>query len=474
MIAAARWVKEHATKFGGNPDHIVLSGDSAGGNAINILLTANNGEGFPDLFAGAASASTSWGAVGYSVNRDAALRNNINSTGCSSAADPIDCMRTMPIAEFQNKTATDGWGPTIDGKLIVAAEYQMFEQGRFQNIPVIYGYTSNEATPNFISNQSINTDEELEQSIRRAVGQSITDAEVTSVMNAFPASLNTVSFFGRDVAPRANISLRQGSGTQWQRDAAIKTDLKGHCLGSFISDMVASVNQTQNYAYRYNVLDETPGGLADQGVFSPHTGELYAVWGKNNTDGGDPGCLLLDSSDPLSCATGARIIQAYFISFMRTLDPNTYRLAGSPEWAAWSVAQPNRIVMDNSQATMEMMGQGINETAIAGLNQRQRCLSLMTPLSKRINLGLGENQILPAFANGTRADPTLAVPNRTGSACISNDGGENTETEMVIIVEGGSCSSGSSDEMNFSSNGALLRGFQSLGLVVLGAMFVLI
>ena len=137
MIAAARWVKEHATSFGGNPDHIVLSGDSAGGNAINILLTANNGKGFPDLFVGAASESTSWGAGGYSVDRDAALMHNINSTGCASSADPIDCMRTMPISEFQNKTTQDGWGPTIDGELIVAPEDQMFEQGRFQNVPVV-------------------------------------------------------------------------------------------------------------------------------------------------------------------------------------------------------------------------------------------------------------------------------------------------------------------------------------------------
>ena len=472
MIAAARWVKEHATSFGGNPDHIVLSGDSAGGNAINILLTANNGKGFPDLFVGAASESTSWGAGGYSVDRDAALMHNINSTGCASSADPIDCMRTMPISEFKNKTTQDGWGPTIDGELIVAPEYQMFEQGRFQNIPVIYGYTSNEATPNFISNQSINTDEELQQSIHRAVGKSITDAEVASVMNAYPASLNTASFFGRDVAPRANISLRQGNGTQWQRDAAIMTEMKQHCLGSFLSDMVASVNQTANYAYRYNVLDETPGGMADQGLFSPHTSELYAIWGENNTDGGDPGCLSLDPSDPLSCARGARIVQSYFISFMRTLNPNTYRLPGSPEWAAWTIGQPNRIVMDNSQAIMEVMGQGINETVVAGLNQRQRCLSLMTPLSKRINLGLGENQTLPAFANGTRADPTLKVLNRTGSACVSNASGGDTET--VIIVEGGSCSSGSSNQIHTSLSSTHSDGNQALILIVLGGMLVLI
>lgn len=112
MIAAARWVKEHATKFGGNASHVVLSGDSAGANAIDILLAANNGVGFPDLFVGAAAESTGWGSEGFAVNRDNALMNNLNATGCLTAPDPIDCMRVMPIAEFQNKTTKDGWGPT--------------------------------------------------------------------------------------------------------------------------------------------------------------------------------------------------------------------------------------------------------------------------------------------------------------------------------------------------------------------------
>lgn len=55
-------------------------------------------------------------------------------------------MRMMPIAEFQNKTAKDGWGPIIDGKILTAPYYQMIEQGKFQKIPVIYG-----SEPTFLS-----------------------------------------------------------------------------------------------------------------------------------------------------------------------------------------------------------------------------------------------------------------------------------------------------------------------------------
>jgi hypothetical protein len=84
--------------------------------------------------------STGWGSEGYPVNRDQEFNNNVNATGCLNATDPIDCMRLIPIDEFQNKTTKDGWGPTIDGgKWLVAPHYQMMEQGRFQKIPIIYG-----------------------------------------------------------------------------------------------------------------------------------------------------------------------------------------------------------------------------------------------------------------------------------------------------------------------------------------------
>lgn len=116
-----------------------MSGDSSGGHAIDLLLTANNGSGFPGLIVGAAAESTGWGSEPFAVDRDNGFNNNVNSTGCLNTPDPLDCMRLLPIAELQNKTTKDGWGPTVDGKLFVAPHYQMMEQGKFQKVPVIYG-----------------------------------------------------------------------------------------------------------------------------------------------------------------------------------------------------------------------------------------------------------------------------------------------------------------------------------------------
>lgn len=229
------------------------------------------------------------------------------------------------------------------------------------------------------------------------------------MMTLYPASLANTSFFGRDVSIPTNDSAWSGTGSQWQRDVSLKTELKMTCTAGFYSDMNAAEGNSAVWDYRYNVLDEIEGGFAAQGLFTPHTSELYAIWGPNMTDGGDPGCFKLDASDPLSCATGGQIVQAYWISFVRALDPNVYRLAGSPEWGSWSIATPNRMVFDNTAATLETVGSGLGEVTVAGFNQRQRCLSVVLPLAKAVALGLGEGGVLSTFANGTREDPTLAA-----------------------------------------------------------------
>lgn len=228
-------------------------------------------------------------------------------------------------------------------------------------------------------------------------------------MSLFPDSLNELSFFSRNVSRPANDSAWAGTGSQWQRDVALKTEYKATCSAAFFSDMHAAEGNAANWHYRYNILDQTPGGLADQGVFTPHTSELYAIWGLNNADGGDPACFKPPESDALSCHAGGKVLQAYWISFVRALDPNVHRLPGSPEWQSWSIETPNRIVFDNQDATMEVMGAGLDEIEIEGYNQRTRCVGVVTPLSKAVAAGLRQDGVLPAFANGTREDPTLVV-----------------------------------------------------------------
>ncbi|KAJ4412034.1 hypothetical protein N0V82_008913 [Gnomoniopsis sp. IMI 355080] len=53
MRFSLEWVKSHIDKFGGDPDQVTVAGESAGGGAVMLLTTANNGTEGTSLFTNA-------------------------------------------------------------------------------------------------------------------------------------------------------------------------------------------------------------------------------------------------------------------------------------------------------------------------------------------------------------------------------------------------------------------------------------
>ena len=248
------------------------------------------------------------------------------------------------------------------------------------------------------------------------------------------------------------------------------TELKLTCVAAFFSDMYASANVAGNYHYRYNVLDSV---LAQQGIFTPHTSELYAIWGSNNTDGGDPKCFNTPAASG-GCMEAGAIVQSYWISFVRTLDPNVFRKEGAAVWEQWSVESPRRVVFDNGGASMEVMGRGEGEVVLAGMDQRTRCNELVLPLSKAANAGLREGESLLPFANGTRMDPTTGI-GRGNATVLSSGGGNGDGSETATNCTGTGYSTSTAPKATFTgAAGRFEAGKELAGVFILiGAMFVL-
>ncbi|GLA67744.1 hypothetical protein AtubIFM54640_002278, partial [Aspergillus tubingensis] len=56
---ALEWVKQHISQFGGDPDHVIAHGDSAGAGSVTHHMTAYGGRA-EGLFAGAVLESPFW------------------------------------------------------------------------------------------------------------------------------------------------------------------------------------------------------------------------------------------------------------------------------------------------------------------------------------------------------------------------------------------------------------------------------
>ncbi|CAI4213453.1 unnamed protein product [Parascedosporium putredinis] len=111
--------------------------------------------------------------------------------------------------------------------------------------------------------------------------------------------------------------------------------------------------------YRYGVLDEEQERL---GFGAYHTVELNGVFGPNNTDGAPPKSYRTDN------AAIVPVTMAYWVRFVRSLDPNAaataagakvaqVNAADTPEWMPWTVDTRQRLVFETGNTRMEEMPQ---------------------------------------------------------------------------------------------------------------------
>jgi len=69
--------------------------------------------------------------------------------------------------------------------------------------------------------------------------------------------------------------------------------------------------------------------------------------GPENVNGGAP------ASYSTTNAAIVPVIQAYWTSFIRSLDPNTYRYPGAAEWEAWDSRNWRRLLFETNDTRME-------------------------------------------------------------------------------------------------------------------------
>ncbi|KAF7117232.1 hypothetical protein CNMCM5793_005988 [Aspergillus hiratsukae] len=352
QIKALQWVQKHIRKFGGNPNHVVLGGDSAGAASITLLLSAYGGRN-DGLFHAAAAESQSFASMLTSTESQFAYNNLVIRTGCASEKDTLACLRNLDTASLQRQnfnTPLPGaqeaplymYGPTIDADLVPDYTYRLFHQGKFIKVPVIFGDDTNEGTV-FVPKDIA----------------SVAEAD-KFLQNQFPeiqlhhlAKINELYLQENQTQPFPNASV-------WWRPASnAYGEMRYICPGIDMSTVYEDVG-VKSWNYHYAVED--PAAQAS-GYGVSHTVEVHAIWGPENTNGGAP---------PSYTTTNAPIVpvmQGYWTSFIKTFNPNTHRYPGSPEWKTWGKGGGySRIFIKSNETRMERVP----------LDQRQRCAYLIS------------------------------------------------------------------------------------------------
>lgn len=115
--------------------------------------------------------------------------------------------------------------------------------------------------------------------------------------------------------------------------------------GNSLSSNIAShVSTDKLWNYRYNVQDQR---LVDMGLGVPHTFETPAIFGPENV--GDD----LESSYRTYNHDIVPVVMKYWISFVRSLDPNVHKHTEAPTWESWGEGSGKRLLIETNNSRME-------------------------------------------------------------------------------------------------------------------------
>ncbi|KAH6660075.1 carboxylesterase [Truncatella angustata] len=334
-----RWVQKHIVQFGGDPDRVVLQGVSAGAGSVAHHLTAFGGKD-EKLFHAAISESVFFPTHPRVAELEWQFDYLLSETGCSNASDAMSCLRETSLAVLQAANVATPfpgrfgtpplfyWSPCIDGDLSRDRLYAMFENGDFLDVPVIFG-TDNDEGSYFGLDAS--THQEVAAFIQNNYPH--LDNETTrEILMAYPPE---------DPVPKHGAWFPLAYRA-YGEVTFICPNI--HILDSFQARPNANL---QTWAYRYNVLSAENVG---EGLGVPHTWETFAVFGPDSIGGIWSGPASYYGAD----AGMVPIMMNYWISFVRTLDPNVLRYVKAPEWSTWrSGSGQQQLKLETGNVSME-------------------------------------------------------------------------------------------------------------------------
>jgi len=142
MVLALEWVRDNIEEFGGDPDNIMIFGESGGGAKVTTLMNMEAADG---LFHRAVVQSGPWLQFVPADRAAEATERVIEKLGLT--ANTIDQIKTMPEARIREAMAGTGAGsgPVLDGRNLTADPFST-EKSPGTDVPMMIGWNRTENT----------------------------------------------------------------------------------------------------------------------------------------------------------------------------------------------------------------------------------------------------------------------------------------------------------------------------------------
>ncbi|KFA51634.1 hypothetical protein S40293_03906 [Stachybotrys chartarum IBT 40293] len=343
QLALLKWIQENISKFGGDPNHVVIHGSSAGAGSVALHLIAPQPE-TARLFAGGIMESVFIPQQPRKTELEWQYDRFVEQLGCvrASAEEEMACLRSKDTRATQQANVPSPfpgssgapfwyWAPVIDGDLIPDEPLKLFARGEFTKVPMIIGNNQNEGV--------------------WFVPQASTAEQVISFMrNNYPRLTNDDDAKIAEYYPR--VGSAPGSAPYFPSVEQAYGESTFVCPAISILEAIRDAPDAEPaWSYRNNIYDELYASL---GFGTPHGYEEAAIFGPDNTN--NPGRYTSPESFYTYNAPLVPVIMEYWISFVRTLSPNPHRNEAAPEWQPWDESQ-SKLLIELDNLHMESVGE---------------------------------------------------------------------------------------------------------------------
>ncbi len=308
LVASLRWVRENIANFGGDPDAVMIYGQSGGGSKVTCLMGMPSAAG---LFQRASAQSGGGGNIpGTEQSRELArqlmkelgLRPNdlaalqkMEWAKLNAAGNAVIAKLSPPApgvtgpGSAPSATPRVGWSPTVDGRIVTLRSFYDVAPEISKNVPMLIGNVSEEGN----SMRSRPTEAEWHTTLARTMGEAKATALIAAMKKTYPEkSIRLLSYGVNGLSSRNNV----------QRMVKLKHEQKGAPV------------------YQYYFTWQSPM-LEDAGAW--HTAELAFCF--DNTKRCEQGTGHTPEAQAL-----AKKMSTAWVNFARTGNPSQPGLAWTP------------------------------------------------------------------------------------------------------------------------------------------------